>query len=151
MPELLLRPDLGKRAYRLRCRFAVGAYPSRGFLEKAKVACAEEFVIDMAKQGWEYLDKYGFRMTGPYPVVEVINLPSRSQQERWHQPSAEIMAAVVAGARIGRIAQDGGYARPVPLVAESDRWEFELAGVFVHKTILMEYPDEHEEREALKA
>jgi len=148
MPELMLRPDLGKKAYRLRCRFSIGAFPSRDVLEKAKVACAERFVIDMAKQGWDYLDKYGFRMSGPYPPTEIVNLPSRSKQERWHQPSAEIMAAVMAGARIR--AQDDGYVKAVPPVALSDYWDFELAGVFVHNTILTEYPDKHEESEALK-
>lgn len=147
MPELLLRPDLGKKAYRLRCRFSVGAFPSERSLEKAKYAAAEMFVTDMAKQGWHYLDRHGFKMTGPYPAVEVVQLPKRSQQERWHVPSADIMSAVATGTRIGRIAQDGGYAKPVPLLAESDRWEFELAAVFTHKTILTEYPDKHEERQ----
>jgi hypothetical protein len=145
MPELLLRPDLGKRGYRLRCRFSVGAFLDEWSLEKAKRVAAEAFVTDMAKQGWCYLDRYGFKMTGPYPAIEVVQLPKRSQQERWHLPSADIMPAVMAGARIGRIAQDGGYARSVAPLTETDRWEFELAGVFVHQTILTEYPDKHEE------
>ncbi len=145
--ELLIRPDLDMKAYRLRCRFTVGAFPCEGWLEKAKRAAAEMFVSDMAKQGWCYLDRYGFKMTGPYPAVEVIHLPKRSQQERWHVPSAEIVSAVAAGRGIGQITQDGGYARPVPLLAESDRWDFELAAVFAHETILTEYPDKHEEKQ----
>lgn len=147
MTTLLLRPDLGKKAYRLRCRFCIGAFPSEGSLEKAKRVAAEAFVTDMAKQGWSYLDHYGFKMTGPYPAIEVVQLPKRSQQERWHLRSADMMSAVTMGTRIGRIAQDGGYAKPVPLLAESDRWEFELAAVFAHETILTEYPDEHEENQ----
>jgi len=142
MTTLLLRPDLGKKAYRLRCRFSIGPFPSERSLGKAKRAAAEAFIADMAKQGWYYLDRYGFKMTGPYPSIEVVQLPTRNQQERWHVPSAEI----VAGKRIGQIAQDGGYARPVPPLAESDKWEFELAAVFAHQTILTEYPDNHEEK-----
>lgn len=144
--ELLLRPDLGKKAYRLKCRFVIGAFPSERTLELAKYHAADLFVRDMAKQGWQYLDEHGFKMTGPFPAVEVISLPSRSQQQRWHTPSSELFAAIQAGYRPDRLVRNGSHAKSVPLITETDDWEFELAGVFVHETLLAEVPDEHEER-----
>lgn len=148
MTELLLRPDHGKQAYRLRCRFSVGAYLDERSLEKAKYAAAGEFVKDMAKRGFHYLDKHGFEMTGPHSPVEAMTLPKRRQQEQWHIASAEMMAAAQAGVRFGPVG--GGYARAVTPVAESEKWEYELSGVFIHNTLRVEYPDEHEEREVLR-
>lgn len=143
--ELLLRPDLGKKAYRLRCRFVIGAYPSEWTLEKAKFHAADLFVKDMAKQGWENVSKHGFKMSGPFAPVQVVNLPKASQQEQWHTPSKDMIAAITAGYRPPPPAPN--YVQTVPDVAECDDWEFELAGVFVHPAIMTEVPDPHEERE----
>ncbi|KKN62516.1 hypothetical protein LCGC14_0511320 [marine sediment metagenome] len=147
MTELILRPDLGKRAYRLKCRFVIGAFPSERALEKGKYEAADLFVRDMAKQDFEYVDHYGFKMSGPFPATETVNLPSPSQQEQWHAPSKDMIAAIHAGYQPERLAANGGYAKPVPLITETDAWEFELSGVFVHETILTEIPDPHEEKE----
>lgn len=130
----------------MKCRFIVGAFPSERGLREAKYEAAGRFVRDMAKRGWGYLDKHGFKMTGPYPETPIMTLPKRSQQERFHTPSREMLAGVQAGHRFNHMSRDSGYARDVPLIAETDSWEFELAGVFVHETILTEVPDEHEER-----
>lgn len=146
MLELLLRPDLGKKAYRLKCRFLIGAYPSERTLEKAKFHAADLFIQDLAKQGWENVSKHGFKMSGPFAAVQVINLPKRSQQERWHTPSKDMIAAVSAGYKPPPPPPES-YVQTVPDVAESEDWEFELAGVFVHSTIMTELPDLHEERE----
>ena len=143
--ELLLRPDLGKKAYRLRCRFVVGAHPSERTLEKAKYEAADLFVADMAKQGWQWLSKHSFRIRGPFPQVQTVTLPKASLQERWHVPSRELLPAISAGYPGPRPAGDGGYARLVPLMAETDAWEYELAGVFIRDTIQVEVPDAHEE------
>ena len=148
MPELLLRPDLGKRAYKLHCRFRMDAYPSESWLDKAKYAAAEQFVKDMAKQGWQYVEKHGFKMTGPYVSVSPVTLPRRSQQKQWHIPSRDMLAALQAGYRFR--ANGGNYVQEVPSLTATEKWEFDLAGVFVHKTILIEVPDIHEEREVLK-
>lgn len=148
MVEVLVRPDRGYRAYKLKCRFAVEARPNPRFLEKAKYVAAEAFVRHMAMQGWTYLDKYGFKMTGPYPTVQSVVLPKHSQQGRWHEPSAEIMAAVEAGARYR--APRNGLVSTVPLLGETDKWDYELVGVFVRKTIMAEVPDSHEEKEMLR-
>ena len=142
--ELLLRPDLGKRAYRLKCRFVTGSFPSERTLEKAKYEAADLFVSDMAKRGWQYMAEHGFKMRGPFPATEIISLPKPSDA-RWHIPSRELLPAVSQGYN-GRAAIDGGYARNVPLITETDSWEFELAGVFIHDTIMTEVPDPHEEK-----
>lgn len=137
--QLIARPDLGKKAYRLRCKFRIGRHPRPAFLENAKFAAADRFIEDMAKRGFEYVDRYGFTMTGPRAAIDVIAIPHRVRV-----PSArEMMAAVRQGARF--LAQDDYGVQSVPLVTESAEWEYELAAVFVHKTILMEYADLHEE------
>src|SRR3990167_8739336 len=140
--ELLLRPDLGKRAYRLKCRFVVGAFPNERTLEKAKYEAAELFVRDMAKQGWQYMGEHGFKMQGPFPATVTMTLPNEA---RWHIPSRELLPAISQGYGV-RAAIDGGYARNVPLITETDSWEFELAGVFIRETIMTEVPDAHEEK-----
>lgn len=146
--SILIRPDRGKKPYRLKCRFIIGAFPSERALEKAKYIAAEQFVRDMEKQGWRHEPQHGFRMTGPYPATEIVNLPKRSQQERWHLPSRDILAAVQAGYRLPR--PDTSYVKTVPHITQTDAWEFELAAVFLHETILTESPDPHEEKEALR-
>jgi len=130
MPEILLRPDLGKRAYRLRCRFTVDAYPTREWLDKAKVAAAEAFVKDMGKQGWQYQDKYGFRLSGPFPAISPVALLSKAKQNRWHLNARYPVT-------LRQQAQDN-YVANVPALNATDKWEFELAGVFVRPTILTE-------------
>ncbi len=137
MTELIMPRDLGKKAYRLKCRFKIGAYHSERMLEIGKFQAAEMFVRDMAKQGYEYLDKHGFRLNGPFAAVETVNLPKRHQQERWNTPSKGLFSAVQAG-RFERMASDGGYVKSVPLISETDGWEYELSGVFVHEAIVVE-------------
>ena len=73
--ELILRPDLGKRPLRLKCRFKIEPQPSPRQLEVAKNHCADLFVQEMAKQGFAYMSQYRFRITGPYVFVEPTSLP----------------------------------------------------------------------------
>ena len=149
MNTLILRRDLGKQAYRLKCRFRIGAYPSERVLEISKFQTAEMFVRDMAKQNYEYVDRYGFRLNGPFPHVETVHLPKRCQQERWNDSAKGLFASVQAG-NFKRLAGDGGYVRPVPHISETDDWDYELSGVFVHETLIAQTADEHEELEELK-
>ncbi len=149
MTELILRRDLGKKAYRLKCRFRIGSYPNERMLEKGKFEAAGMFVTDMAKQGYEYVDQYGFKMSGPFPYVETVQIPKRSEQKRWNDSSKALFASIQSG-NFKRGAEDGGYAREVPRIEETDDWEFELAGVFVHETLVFQTADEHEEKEELK-
>lgn len=138
-PQLLLKPDLGYKAYRLRCKFTIGADPRPEFLQKAKYAAAEQFREDMHKQGWEYVERYGFHMTGPRPAMS-----ARPVAKRMRVPSArEMLPHVAQGARF--LAPEAYGVQNVPLIGESEDWEYEIAGIFVHKTILVESPDLHEE------
>ena len=59
--------------------------------------------------------------------------------------SAEMLPALRAGQRF-RSGVDGGYARSVPLLDETEAWELEFGGVSTHDTIMTEVPDPHEER-----
>lgn len=133
------RPDLGKKAYRLHCKFSIGNHPRPEFLKKATYAAADRFVVDMHKQGWEYVEKFGWDRTGPFPAMRAVALPKRVRV-----PSAREMLAGVKQGNPYR-AQAFYGVQSVPLINESEDWEYRLAGVFVHKTILTEYPDRHEE------
>lgn len=138
MPELLLRKDLGKRAYRLKCRFKIEPCPGQSRLDREKVTVAERFVADMHKQGWENQPGYGFRMRGPFPMVvpTVVRVPSRLS-------SREMFPHVMQGARFPDTGHDS--VSLVPTLEFSEWWEYEISGVFVRETILMERPDPHEE------
>mgnify|MGYP001616947722 FL=1 len=105
---------------------------------------AEQFVKDMAKRGWEYVDEHGFRMTGPYPSIEVMSLPKPPARLR----NKEALARVIQG---DRLRDPGGViTMSVPLLTATEYWEYELAGVFVHKTLVMDLPYPHEEKEMLR-
>ena len=148
MTELIIRPDLGKHPYRLRCRFTVPAYPNAILLERAKYQAADLFIRDMRKQGWEYMPRHGFTMSGPYPVTDTAPLPKRSAQPKWHTPSREVLQRIEAGQTVR--AADADFAKEVPKLSESENWEYELAGVFLRDMIRSVVPDPHEEKEALK-
>lgn len=137
LPELLIRPDLGKRPYRLRCRFTIDAFPKPHWLEKAKYAAAEAFVRDMAKQGFEYVDRLGVTMTGPFPTVEIAS-SLRRPREHFSARRPDF-----------RRKEPGSMATTLPALTEMPRWDYELAMVFVHKTLLVEIPTAEEEREML--
>lgn len=132
-PTLLFRPDHGYKPYRLRCRFAMDAFPNRGQLETAKHTAAEQFIKDMEKQGWEYLDQHGIQMSGPYSESVITGVPSMREQLK----AKDAVYAVAQGARL--LPQKRDLVASVPPLALSERWEFELAAVFLRKTIVMEY------------
>ena len=152
LPELLIRPDLGKRAYRLKCRFAMPAYPLPTWVENEKYKTAERFVSDMAKQGWEYdpgrlaPSERGFKLTGPYPKTPILVLPSSVERQRID--AHRDLAKVRAGDRMRDKGSD--YVSTVPMIEESEYWEYEISAVFIRNTILVETPDSHEELEVIK-
>ena len=150
--ELLLRPDLGNKPYRLRMRFRVPAGPDhpwlkdlwRQTLDRAKYAAGEQFVADMAKRGWEYIEQYGLRMTGPYVAID----PMPRQKPPRRLSAREMLPGVMRGERF--LPEPFVGPRNLPALAHSDSWEYELVGVFLHKTIVFEYPYPHEEQEELR-
>lgn len=139
MTTLLLRPTLDRKAYRLRCRFKIEPYPPPYRLDREKVKVAEQFVRDMHKQGWENVGSYGFEMRGPFPMVTPTALSIR------RMPTAREMLPRVA--RGERFLDDGltPGVMTMPILAESDWWEFEIAGTFAREQIMTERPDAHEE------
>ena len=151
MPELLLRPSLERRAHRLKCRFPIDAAPIHPYkraiwereLEKAKRKWAEWFIEEMRKEGWAYLDRYGFRMRGPFPQT-VTSAPVK--RPPWHIPTRDLIAAVRAGYRLPPPPDDGAV-RSMPLLTETERWEFELTAMFSREALRIEIPDPHEEKE----
>jgi hypothetical protein len=150
LPELLIRPDLPKRAYRLKCRFTTGAGVSEhsdAFI-RVRNEVAWRWVVDMEKQGWKYdPNKYepsarGFTCTGPYPVTPVTGVPKFHQRKKY--TSKEMYARVMAGDPCRDEGQD--WVVPVLGVHESDKWDWELTAVFIRTMILTEIPEAHELR-----
>ena len=152
MPELLLRPDLGKKAYRLRCRFTVEAYTLPDRIDKYKFKMAEKWVADMYKQGWDYdpnvlpLDDRGFKLRGPFSATPITGLPKLKDIRP--MTNREALARVMAGDKLRDTGED--WAVTLPEIDKTDKWEYELSAVFVRNTILTEVPDSHEEIEVNK-
>lgn len=137
--DILLRPSLDKRGYRLRCRFKIEPYPTKARLDRERVTVAEQFVSDMHKQGWEHDARHAFKMTGPFPMVPLTTIHPRSV------PTAKEMVPYVKnGARF--LDQGKSTATTIPPLDLSEWWEYEIAGVFVRTQIMTEYADRHEEQ-----
>ena len=135
--------DMGKRPYRLKCRFKIEPRPTRDSLKNGVLKTLDLFAGDMGKRGYEYAPKYGIRLDGPFvPVVPItVRRPQRIG-------SREMLPGVMQGNRYRDAG--GSIARTVTPLSESEYWEYELAAVFIGNTILMETPDPHEEREMIK-
>lgn len=134
------RPDAGKRAYRLHCRFEVGAHPSERQLEKAMHYWMDRFVEDMAKRGYQYLSKYPIEATfkgayvAPVALPKPKRLPSAREMQRDVMQGAKFRAEPVTGMQT------------VPHYLQAAIWQYDLSAVFLHDTILMDVPDLHEEK-----
>lgn len=150
LPELLLHKDLGKRAYRLKCRFKIDPNPKPDWLERTKFQAAELWVQDMEKQGWEYdpnkLEKSlrGFTMKGPFVSTPVTGAPSRLEQFRFN--AKRDLPKILSGDPM-RVPDLSRYVATMPSLGESPQWEYELSAIFIRKTLLVEVPDLKEERD----
>src|SRR3990167_1538400 len=138
MTTLLVRHTREKTPYRLRARFKIEPYPSPFRLDREKVKVAEQFVRDMHKQGWEYVESHGFKMTGPFPMVEPVTIrPRRTLTAR------EMLPRVARGERF---LDDGDTGVSfVSSLGASEYWEYAIAAVFSREQILTERADAHEE------
>ena len=143
MVSLLIRPDLGKRPYRLKCRFKIEASPPAERLRRGSITALELFVRDMALQGWEYTPKYKVELAGPFPVTEPMTLRTVRPPS-----SKEMLAGVRQGERF--LAKSESLAQLVVPLSENEHWEYEIRAVFIRNTILTEHPDKHEELEVLR-
>lgn len=140
MPELIFQPDLGKKAYRLKCRFITVADPRPEWVEAEKYRQAERFTEDMSKRGFIYdpnklpASERGFKLSGPYPATSITGLPPASD---YHQPTGrEARDRVLAGDLMR--SSDKTYVADVPNLDSTDKWEWELSAVFIHPTIRTE-------------
>lgn len=133
MIATIIRPFRENQAYRLRCRFKIEPCPNLSWLDIQKVRVAEMFVKQMHAQGWEHDNRVGFRMTGPYPMVEPVTIHIR------RTPSArEMLPYLLQGAKFR--ANGETMAAPMPKLATSEWWEYEIAGVFIRRQIMVESP-----------
>ena len=131
--------DLGKRPYRMKCRFTIEARPARERLKRGALQAHDLFVRDMAKQGWEYLPSERPRLKGPFtPVVPMTVRIRRPPTSR------EMLRAVAQGATFRAGPED--LAQTVTPLSQNESWEYELSLVFVRATIRFEVPDRHEEK-----
>lgn len=111
---------------------------------KAVLDQVESWIDQMALQGWEYLDKHGLEMVGgPYTVIEPTFIPRPAKR----MTNKEMLHRVSQGDPCRDVGQS--YAETVLSLAEVEFWEYEVAAVFVHKTILVETPSVEEERKVL--
>lgn len=133
-------PDLGKRPYRLHCRFRVGAKPSQRWLEKATETALEQFVTDMALQGREFIAKQGVKVTfkGAHIAPMGLDRPKRPPS------SQRMLPEVMQGAKF----RSSGEPRvmTVPHFSQSEYWDYDLSCVFLCDTIVGDVPYPHEEK-----
>lgn len=141
------RPDLGKRPYRLKCRFQVPAGSGAAFLERAKYLAADAFIEDMARLGYEWIGEShrlppterGFRMVFKGAHIEIMQPIKRKRA----LSSREMQAAVMQGATFRTT--DDPKVQTVPHHSQAEFHDWELSTIFLHDTILVETPDAHEE------
>ncbi len=133
-------PDLGKRPYWLHCRFEIGAQPTRRQLEQATHKWADRFIEDMAKKGYQYVEKFGIEVTFKGAHIAVMNLPRHPRV----LSAKEMLPQVMQGARFR--ATDEPRVMVVPHFTETELWDYDIKACFLHDTILMDKPDRHEER-----
>ncbi len=147
IPELLVRPDLGKRGYRLKCRFTVEAYTRPEAVNKLKFKVAELWVQDMYKQGFDYdpnvlpMDERGFKLVGPFVSTPITGLPKTSDIRP--MSGREALRRVLTGDPLRDTGKN--FVANLPAIHETDKWEYEISAVFVHTTLMAEIPDSHEE------
>lgn len=139
---LRLPKELGRKAYWLHARFTVPAYPKQTWLDEAADEAGKLFIADMARQGWTYIDKYGIGIAyEPVAKTPVTGAPSRLERERF--VARDALDRVRGGDRMR--AKEMNYTANVPILGQSELWEYDLRAAFYHATILTETPDPHEE------
>lgn len=134
---IIVPKEAGLKPYRLHARFSIKSYPPPAALDEAVKTCAEKFIEDMAKQGWEYLDQHGvFLDPEPKPHFDIYDAPKRSQQEEWHVNARQVQDPRSVQ-RLKTVGTPGVLS--LPSVAHSDVWDFDISAVFLHKALITEY------------
>ena len=139
-PLILLRKDLGRRPYKMRCRFEIEADHTRGQLEKARKVALNKFIADIGKRGWEYVERIQPRITGPYPNVQ----PGSSLPKPQRVSAKRMLPEIMQGNKFRGDTRVDGIQSPEPI--DATEWvQYEIEAYFVHDTILVDTPDLHEE------
>lgn len=138
--SLLLRPDLGKKAYKMRSRFRIEAEHTREQLNRARNVALNDFIVAMGKRDWQYVSKYLPRITGPYSYIQP------SEQAKPQRISAkQMLPGVLQGNKYRESPDTLGVFSPDPV--DATEWvEYEISAFFVHPTLVLEIPYSHEER-----
>ena len=124
----------------MHCRFRIEQHPTKDSLDRGKVKAAEWFVEDQRKEGFEYVGRFGF-ILNPKPFVPVVPVTLDTPK---HLTARQMLSGVIQGNKYR--ANEFAGVQTVPLLGESEYWEYDISAVFVHRTILTERPDPHEEQ-----
>lgn len=135
--NLLLRADVGRKAYVLFYRVRVPATASGEQVTRAKQQGLERMIRDLSRRDWAFVAADPIPPSGPYPVVprkgfgKRPNIPKRKRG----QPSARFAPPDDHTWRISTLPQfDQRTARFL-----TDQVEWEFAATFHRPAILTEY------------
>lgn len=133
-------PDLGKKAYRLKFCVTGHARMTAEQLRRGLNACLDDMERQLKAQGFRFAGEDTIQFVRKQPHIEPMTIrPQRPPSSR------EMEYAVRQGAKFRAPLHDT-LAQNVPLLMESDAWDYLFSALFVHETILTDKPDLHEER-----
>lgn len=133
MTGLILQPDHGRTAYRVPIRFRVPFGASQWEIEKERNKAADQALVGLGKQGWEWVGSSGDFIPNPVPrpdipVLDVKPQPIRRARTHGRHPRGLDVDVV-----------------PVPNVAPIHEYPyvwFEMIGTFARPTIVAEVREE---------
>lgn len=141
-PTLILRPDLEHQRYRLTCRITIDA-PLRGvktdawkdYARREVKRAHEQFVRDMEKQGWRYIDGQVPRVKGPFSHIDPGGIPGKPNmpKRRPGHPSIPLD-------EIDHVPNRDSYVQRVRGVEQHEQWDYEFTEAFTRR-MLVEVPD----------
>lgn len=130
-------PDLGKRSYRLKFSVVTWPNPTSDQLRRGLYKSLEPLERQMRTQGFELRERT-IRFERRQPHIETVEIHVH------RQPTAKQMIRDVAqGAKFRD--QGGTIAMAVPLLEETEAWEYIFSAEFIHDTLVFDIPEVHEE------
>ncbi len=134
------RPEADKRPYRL--KFSVVGYPNMP-LEALRVGLSRsltEVERQMRQRGFVFAGEHTIQFVRKQPHIEPMTV------RLYRPPSAKQMLAsgLMQGNRFRAPVET--LAMTMPLLHQTEAWEYIFSAIFVHDTILVETPSEGEQR-----
>jgi hypothetical protein len=145
--HLRVHKALPNKAYWLHARIVVPAYPKQAWLDEAADKQGALFIADMNRMGWAYIDRGIWIANEPISRTPITGAPSIEERERFVAKDAIDKAR--QGDRLRLKHDTSRYVTSVFDTSEVEEWEYDIKAAFWRETILVETPDEHEEREVL--